>query len=56
MSRNHPGQWIAAAVAAGTAPVGTPIPSKWIDGKHYTSLVPAQPTSTAPGKVDGARA
>ena len=43
---------IAAAVAAGTAPVGTPIPSKWIDGKHYTSLVPAQPTSTAPGKVE----
>jgi thiol:disulfide interchange protein DsbA len=43
---------IAAAVAAGTTPVGTPIPSKWIDGKHYTSLVPAQPTSVAPGKVE----
>ncbi|MCX7059071.1 MAG: thiol:disulfide interchange protein DsbA/DsbL [Proteobacteria bacterium] len=45
---------IAAAVAAGTTPVGTPIPSKWIDGKHYTSLVPAQPTSVAPGKVEAA--
>ncbi len=43
---------IAAAVAAGTTPVGTPIPSKWIDGKQYTTLVPAQPTSVAPGKVE----
>jgi thiol:disulfide interchange protein DsbA len=43
---------IAAAVAAGTAPVGSPIPSKWIDGKQYTSLIPAQPTSVATGKVE----
>lgn len=43
---------IAAAVAASTAPVGSPIPSKWIDGKHYTSLIPAQPTSVAAGKVE----
>ena len=43
---------IAAAVAAGTSPAGTPIPSKWIDGKHYTTMIPAQPTSVAPGKVE----
>ncbi len=43
---------IAAAVAANTAPVGTPVPAKWIDGKHYTTLMPAQPTSVATGKVE----
>jgi len=43
---------IAAAVAGTTTPVGSPIPARWVDGKHYTTLVPAQPTSAAPGKVE----
>ena len=43
---------IAAAVAGTTAPVGSPIPAKWVDGRHYTTLIPAQPTSVAPGKVE----
>jgi len=42
-----------ATAAAGTLPaVAAPIPSKWIDGKNYTTLVPAQPTSVAPDKVE----
>jgi thiol:disulfide interchange protein DsbA len=43
---------IAAAVAGTAAPVGSPIPAKWVDGKNYTTMVPAQPTSVAPGKVE----
>jgi protein dithiol oxidoreductase (disulfide-forming) len=43
---------IAAAVAANTPAVATPIPARWIEGKHYRTLVPAQPTSVAPDKVE----
>jgi thiol:disulfide interchange protein DsbA len=45
---------IAAAVAqSAPAPAtGTPIPAKWQAGKHYTTLMPAQPTSVAPDKVE----
>ena len=43
---------IAAAVAGTAAPVGSPIPAKWVDGKNYTTMVPAQPTSVAPGKIE----
>jgi len=43
---------IAAAVAGTTAPVGSPVPAKWVDGKNYTTLMPAQPTGVAPGKVE----
>jgi thiol:disulfide interchange protein DsbA len=45
---------IAAAVAQNTpaAAAGTPIPAKWQAGKHYTTLMPAQPTSVAPDKVE----
>jgi thiol:disulfide interchange protein DsbA len=43
---------IAAAVAAAAAPVGSPVPSRWGDGKQFTTLMPAQPTSVAPGKVE----
>lgn len=45
---------IAAAVAqnAPAAAAGTPIPSKWQAGKHYTTLTPAQPTSVGPDKVE----
>jgi protein dithiol oxidoreductase (disulfide-forming) len=43
---------IAAAVAANTPAVASAIPSKWIDGKHYLTLVPAQPTTAAAGKVE----
>ena len=28
------------------------IPSKWVENQHYTSLVPAQPTSAPPDKVE----
>jgi len=28
------------------------IPAKWVEGKNYTSLVPAQPTSVASDKVE----
>jgi thiol:disulfide interchange protein DsbA len=45
---------IASAVAqnAPAAATGTPIPAKWQAGKHYTTLMPAQPTSTGPDKVE----
>lgn len=45
---------IASAVAqnAPAAAAGTPIPSKWQAGKHYTTLMPAQPTSVGPDKVE----
>ena len=43
---------IASAVAANTPAIAAPIPSKWIEGKNYNSLSPAQPTSTAPDKVE----
>ncbi len=43
---------IAAAVAANTPATATPVPSKWIEGQHYTTLVPAQPTGVAANKVE----
>jgi thiol:disulfide interchange protein DsbA len=45
---------IAAAVAANApaAPAATPIPSKWVAGTNYQALVPAQPTSVSPDKVE----
>jgi protein dithiol oxidoreductase (disulfide-forming) len=43
---------IAAAVAATTPAAAVPIPAKWAEGKSYNSLVPAQPTSVAPDKVE----
>jgi thiol:disulfide interchange protein DsbA len=43
---------IAAAVAANTPAPAAVIPAKWVDGKNYTVLVPAQPTSVAPDKVE----
>jgi thiol:disulfide interchange protein DsbA len=43
---------IAAAVAANTPAPAAVIPAKWVDGKNYTALVPAQPTSVAPDKVE----
>ena len=43
---------IAAAVAATTPSVAAPIPSRWVDGKNYSTLVPAQPTATSPDKVE----
>jgi thiol:disulfide interchange protein DsbA len=43
---------IAAAVAATTPSVGASIPSRWIDGKNYSTLVPAQPTSSSPDKIE----
>jgi hypothetical protein len=43
---------LATAVAANTPAVAAPIPSKWIEGKNYTSLSPAQPTGAPPDKVE----
>jgi thiol:disulfide interchange protein DsbA len=43
---------IAAAVAATTPSVSAPIPSRWVDGKNYSTLVPAQPTSSSPDKIE----
>jgi protein dithiol oxidoreductase (disulfide-forming) len=43
---------IASAVAANTPAVATPIPSKWVDGKNYNTLTPAQPTGAPPDKVE----
>ncbi|HUO79822.1 MAG TPA: thiol:disulfide interchange protein DsbA/DsbL [Steroidobacteraceae bacterium] len=43
---------IAAAVAANTPASSTPIPSKWVDGQNYATLVPAQPTTAAAGHVE----
>jgi protein dithiol oxidoreductase (disulfide-forming) len=42
---------IATALAA-TSPVATPVNPKWVDGKNYQTIVPAQPTGSAPDKVD----
>jgi thiol:disulfide interchange protein DsbA len=43
---------IAAAVAANAPAVSTPIPSRWIEGKNYTTLAAAQPTAAAIDKVE----
>ena len=43
---------IAAAVAANTPATATPIPAKWVEGKSYTTLVPAQPTNVGPDRVE----
>jgi protein dithiol oxidoreductase (disulfide-forming) len=43
---------IAAAVAANTPAAAAPIPARWIEGKHYSALVPTQPTSVAPDRVE----
>jgi protein dithiol oxidoreductase (disulfide-forming) len=43
---------IAKAVAANAGPSPAPIPSKWVDGQNYITLVPAQPTAVAPDKVE----
>lgn len=45
---------VAAAMAANApaAASGTPIPAKWVPGKHFTTLTPAQPTSVSPDKVE----
>ena len=43
---------IASAVAANTPAVATPIPAKWVEGTNYNVLMPAQPTSVDPSKVE----
>ena len=43
---------IAAAVAASTPAAAAPIPSRWVEGKNYTTLLPAEPTSVEPSKVE----
>ncbi len=44
---------IARAVAATLpTPSATPIPARWVENTHYTKIVPSQPTSVAPDKVE----
>jgi thiol:disulfide interchange protein DsbA len=44
---------VATAVAANApAAAAIPIPAKWSEGKNYTVLTPAQPTSVSPDKVE----
>jgi thiol:disulfide interchange protein DsbA len=43
---------IARAVAATTGDAGAKIPAKWVEGKNYDSIVPAQPVNTGPDKVE----
>jgi len=43
---------IASALAATTIGAATPISSKWVEGKNYQTVVPAQPTGAAPDKVE----
>jgi thiol:disulfide interchange protein DsbA len=43
---------IAAAVAATTPSNATPIPSHWQAERNYMTLVPAQPTTVDPSKVE----
>jgi thiol:disulfide interchange protein DsbA len=50
----HPAQ-TASQLQQRTADAATPaaaIPAKWTEGKNYTLLVPAQPTSVASDKVE----
>jgi protein dithiol oxidoreductase (disulfide-forming) len=46
-STPSPLERVAALPAAGSLPSG-----RWVAGKHYRVLSPAQPTSAAPGKVE----
>jgi thiol:disulfide interchange protein DsbA len=43
---------IAAAVAANAPAAATPIPSRWVAGKSYNVLAPAQPTAAPADKVE----
>jgi len=43
---------IARAVAAASPMPAPAIPSRWVENTHYKTLVPAQPTSVSPGKVE----
>lgn len=43
---------IATAVAANTPATAAQVPAKWVEGKHYQTLLPAQPTGSPAGKVE----
>ena len=43
---------VAAAVAATTPPAAGVTPGRWVMGRNYNQLVPAQPTDSAAGKVE----
>ncbi len=43
---------IAAAVSASTPAAAAPIPANWVEGTNYKTLVPAEPTSVDPNKVE----
>ncbi len=43
---------IASAVAASTPAAAAAIPAKWAEGKNYNTLLPAEPTSVDPSKVE----
>jgi thiol:disulfide interchange protein DsbA len=43
---------IATAVAATLPAPPAPESGRWVEGRHYTKLVPAEPTHVAPGRVE----
>jgi thiol:disulfide interchange protein DsbA len=43
---------ISTAVAANSPAPAARIPSRWVAGTNYTTLVPAQPTNVSPDKVE----
>jgi thiol:disulfide interchange protein DsbA len=43
---------VTAAAATATAATTSPPAGPWVEGVNYTRLVPAQPTSVAPGQVE----
>lgn len=43
---------VATAVAANTPAPAAAVPGRWVMGRNYTVLVPAQPTDTSPDKVE----
>jgi len=43
---------MSAATPAAAAATATSTPTAWAEGSNYTRLVPAQPTSVAPGQVE----
>ncbi|MCZ8130118.1 MAG: thiol:disulfide interchange protein DsbA/DsbL [Steroidobacteraceae bacterium] len=43
---------IATAVAQAAPAAAPAIPARWQNGRHYETLMPAQPTNVGPGKVE----
>jgi thiol:disulfide interchange protein DsbA len=46
------GSSVQPSLKLGAAPAGAPTSARYREGTHYQKIVPAQPTSAAPGKVE----